>query len=120
MAKVEVTKLNGDVKRVAFWCPGCGSLHHLPIEGPKAWGFNGNIEAPTLTPSILQWWDEFQGDGKPQKRHACHSYVTDGNIKFLNDSTHNKVNQTVPLDEIPECGLMNDNGTFKWSPHHED
>ena len=34
---------------------------------------------------------------KPPTPYACHSFVTDGRIQFLTDSTHTLAGQTVPL-----------------------
>lgn len=38
-------------------CPECGSYHAIPIKpgNPQGWGWNGNVERPTLTPSI--WFE---------------------------------------------------------------
>lgn len=32
----------------------------------------------------------------------CHSYVTDGKIQFINDSTHNLKGQIVDLPDYPQ------------------
>jgi hypothetical protein len=72
---------------VAFWCPGCDHAHMVAISGPKAWGYNGDAEKPTFTPS---WRDE-----------VCHSFVRDGQIQFLGDCTHALKGQTVPLPDWP-------------------
>lgn len=77
----------------AFTCPGCGEIHAIPTHGPKAWGFNGDLERPTFTPSILAscTW------GEKQERRVCHSFVRDGQIQFLGDCTHALAGQTVAL-----------------------
>jgi hypothetical protein len=77
-----------------FWCPGCNEPHMVVTAGAGAWGYNGNPEAPTFTPSV-----------KVTAEHralVCHSFVTDGRIQFLADCTHALAGQTVPLDEWPE------------------
>jgi hypothetical protein len=84
-----------DDTHVHFRCPGCKSYHVLPIVGPKAWAFNGNYDRPTLYPSILA--REFEGD---KVVRVCHSFVTDGRIQFLGDSTHDMKNQTVDLTDL--------------------
>lgn len=76
-----------------FWCPGCDSPHALTVEGPHAWGFNGDEQRPTFTPSVL-----VTGGGDKRR---CHSFVRDGQIQFLGDCTHALANQTVPLPEWP-------------------
>ena len=110
--------------RVAFWCPGCDECHQVGVEAPATliWGFNGNGDAPTFTPSILVRSVRIDGGDEeieriidtyrlPQEREAmladkrintvCHSYVTDGRIKFLGDCTHTLVGQTVDLPDWP-------------------
>jgi hypothetical protein len=93
---------------ISFTCPGCaagGGIqgyegpradHKVPVTGSKAWGFNGSIERPTLTPSILtsQRW------GYEERDRVCHSFVTDGRIQFLGDCTHALAGQTVELAEV--------------------
>ncbi|WDA11684.1 DUF6527 family protein [Paracoccus marcusii] len=86
---------------VGFMCPGCNGMHAITVEGPNSWGFNGNVDAPTFTPSILvrcgsavdpSFIDE---PGDPPT--VCHSFVSDGQIQFLADCTHQLAGQTVPL-----------------------
>lgn len=81
---------------VAFWCPGCDSVHAIPVEGPRAWGYNGNPESPTFTPSILcNAW------AANPTRPVCHSFVRDGQIQFLGDCTHSLAGQTLPIPPWP-------------------
>lgn len=82
--------------RVGFNCPGCRSLHAVSV-APGGWGFNGNHDRPTLTPSVLVRYDGADAgvDGAPPA--VCHSFVTDGQIQFLGDCTHALAGQTVPL-----------------------
>jgi len=101
--------------RVIFQCPGCKTAHGVRVgdgTGPR-WGYNGNADAPTFTPSILvKWesgdppvnadnWDEWRRNPWPQteKKNVCHSFVTDGKIQFLADCTHALAGQTVPLPD---------------------
>ena len=91
---------------VAFKCPGCGSMHVINTDATDrpAWGFNGNYDAPTFTPSILAWRDAnpdaIDGFEEYRKPYRCHSFVTDGNIQFLGDCTHALAGQTVPLEPV--------------------
>lgn len=98
--------------RVAFMCPGCKELHQIRVEGEgrPLWGFNRDFDRPTFTPSVLvtgvqaehdekgEWSGEFVCDeaGNPLPL-CCHSFVTDGQIQFLGDCTHELAGQTVPL-----------------------
>ncbi|TAA42479.1 DUF6527 family protein [Pseudoxanthomonas winnipegensis] len=85
----------GDRQLVSFKCPGCG-LHHTLSVGPSdrpRWDWNGSMERPTFSPSILAsmpW-----GQGKVPK--VCHSFVRDGQIEFLGDCTHALAGKTVAL-----------------------
>lgn len=109
--------------QVAFHCPGCGEVHVLPV-APAAsgmprpvWGFNGNGDAPTFTPSVLaraghhadsaakECWCTYEarfGRPAPFKCGICHSFVTNGMIQFLGDCTHALAGQTVPLPDWSE------------------
>lgn len=81
-------------------CPGCqaedqssGHIFYLKMnDGGPGWTFNGNFEKPTFSPSMLA--------RTPTTR--CHSFVTDGKIKYLDDCTHPLKGQTVDLPEIED------------------
>ena len=93
---------------LVFACPGCAAggppsydgIHALPIKvdgedngGKPSWTWNGDLEKPTLHPSILT-----RGD----RVHArCHSYLRDGVFEFLNDCEHPLVDQLVPIPDLP-------------------
>lgn len=106
---------NAEGGRLMFWCPGCAGSHQVAVgEGPgPRWGYNGNAERPTFTPSVLVrgvQWDT--GDHFFEPNHAvapgaetvCHSFITDGRIQFLSDCTHSLVGQTVDLPPWPGRG----------------
>jgi len=88
---------------VFFWCPGCDEPHQVIIVGDKAWGFNGDYKKPTFIPSYLTWADPnpkaLPEYPKYRNGFRCHSFITDGNIQYLDDCTHSLKNQTVPLPE---------------------
>lgn len=106
--------------RLAFWCPGCNQAHWIAVgegSGPR-WGYNGNPDAPTFTPSVLlrsghyvpgqegkDCWCTFEertGRKADFKCSVCHSFVTDGRIQFLSDCTHALAGQTVDLPDQPD------------------
>lgn len=98
-----VTHQDGSPYGIRFECPGCGDPHVVPVGTSKnAWGFNGNLERPTLTPSILVRWKASDPDDPEAValEHVCHSFVTDGHIQFLGDCTHALAGQTVDLPDI--------------------
>ena len=89
---------------IRFSCPGCKRDHHIQHGsdiGPN-WGWNGNLERPTFTPSVLVTYPgpDAGKDGAPPA--VCHSFVTDGRIQFLGDCTHELASQTVDLPPIED------------------
>ena len=101
-----MTIIHGSGDRRYFWCPGCGCAHDIDI---NKWEYNGNSESPTITPSIRVKHTPPLTDKQIAliKQHAlvdirmiiCHSFVTDGRIQFLEDSTHKLAGQTVDLPD---------------------
>jgi hypothetical protein len=75
-----------ETEKYLFLCPGCNCLHFAG----KGWTFNGDLEKPTVSPSIVV---------KLSKNQICHSFIHLGQIEFLPDSWHKLKGQTV---EIPE------------------
>jgi len=98
-----------------FDCPGCLCSHGVwvalsnPLTEGK-WEWNGSMNQPTFTPSILVRGtvpitdDEHRrimaGEHIEPKPLVCHSFVRNGQIQFLSDCTHNLAGQTVDLPEI--------------------
>lgn len=90
--------------KIVFWCPGCDSTHGLnvkPASPRPCWTYNGNPAAPTFSPSILVTCDWPLDDDTPASRDVCHSFVRDGRIQFLGDSTHALAGRTVDLPDWP-------------------
>jgi hypothetical protein len=95
-----------------FWCPGCKCAHGVRTTGATTWGFNGNMDKPSFTPSIkveyprweppvtpenIEQWR--QAPWKQTKRdHVCHLYVTEGVLNFLPDCTHELAGKSVPME----------------------
>jgi hypothetical protein len=85
--------------RLMWWCPGCDGAHQIATgsgPGPR-WGWNGDAEKPTFTPSVLVTYDGADAgqDGAPPS--VCHSFVVDGQMQFLSDCTHALAGQTVAI-----------------------
>lgn len=89
-----------DAKHVQLKFPGPFPDRRLPVilsgqrDGTPCWTWNGDVENPTLTPSIRTRADYGKG------MVVCHSFVNDGFIQFLTDSTHEYSGQTIALLEI--------------------
>ena len=76
-----------------YACAHCG-IHTIVTEGGGAWGWDGNEEAPTFTPSVLLT--------DPSRNRVCHSFVRGGMVEYLNDCTHADAGKTVPLPDLPD------------------
>lgn len=74
-----------------FYCPGCKRGHTVN----RLWGYNENPEKPTFSAHSI-------GIGNPSDDDYCHSYITDGMIKFQSDSKHYLSGKTVELPHFPE------------------
>jgi len=72
--------------------PGPHGYQILPVRGdvsPK-WNWDGNVDEPTITPSIRTKAHDF----------VCHSYITKGKVQFLADCTHEYAGKTMNLLEV--------------------
>lgn len=108
-----VTK--GDETYRAIWvvCPGCktegnSGLHMLPIEPTTKrpfWTWDGNEQAPTLSPSILTKSSYYTGKDTPPRKFICHSYLRNGVWEYLDDSTHSLKGQHVPTPPLEDWML---------------
>lgn len=76
--------------------PGPVGTLSLPVirsgkrEGTHCWSWNGDTEAPTLKPSVLTRGHTY----------TCHSWINNGQVQFLSDSSHELAGQTVPLLDV--------------------
>jgi hypothetical protein len=100
-----------------YWCQGCEKIHGVVVEGSAAWSFNGDYERPTFTPSVLvrsghyarggapgNCWCDFEARTGTKSNFtctACHTFITDGQVQFLNDCSHVLAGQTLPLPDLP-------------------
>lgn len=78
-----------------LWCPGCKDLINIST---SKWSWNGDLEKPTISPSILT--HEIKTDAGHIYRPQCHSFVVDGVWQFLNDCGHEMAGQHVPMGEV--------------------
>lgn len=91
---VEAVDSSGGHYSWLWHCPGCNAIHQCD----SRWTFNGDVLKPTFRASCLV--DEcHRRDGT---RTRCHSYVTDGRVEFLNDSTNGAAGKTMDLPDWDE------------------
>lgn len=95
-----------------FHCPGCGHSHVYYTKNPEGrpvWSFNGDVNNPTFTPSLLNRWGkhadpEWQEPTEPAPSHGwsgtCHLYVTNGQIQYLGDCSHHLAGTTIEMEDI--------------------
>ena len=115
----------GSPDQIAFFCCGCNMPHSIKVgtgPGPR-WGYNGNPDAPTFTPSVLArttrapggrdvMTDEeeiehdaiyasggFEAVMRSRFGLVCHSFITAGRVQYLGDCTHHLAGQTVDLPD---------------------
>ena len=96
--KIIVKEDSDGVTRARFHCEGCGFSHIIPIGGQNTvWHWDEDKINPTFSPSILVNSPNWGGE---QIEKICHSFVENGNIRYLNDCTHELAGQTVPLKPL--------------------
>ena len=110
----------------SYYCQGCNSAHTIKTKGAGAWGWNGDMEKPVFTPSVLVTGVDFTEKGRadydawfaadcPQppppafesKDMRCHTFVgcngaQPGEVIFLSDCTHALAGQVLPFADLPE------------------
>jgi hypothetical protein len=85
-----------------MWCPGCDGAHRVAVVGKDGsmphneptWEWDGDLEHPTISPSIL-----CHSSGTLPR---CHSFVRHGFWQFLGDCTHELAGQTVEMVPLPD------------------
>ncbi len=119
-----VNPANGD-EGVSYYCQGCEMHHSIKTKGALAWGWNGDVEKPVFTPSVLVTGRDFteKGHADLEAWHAagcpdrngepfesvnvvCHTFVgcngaQPGEVIFLSDCTHKLAGTVQPLPDLP-------------------
>lgn len=90
----------GTLRGYAFYCPGCEGPHVYYVAGNLVWSFDGNLESPTFSPSLLNTAPN-HGDPKQQR---CHLHLTAGKLQFCTDCSHDFAGKTVELPDYPYGG----------------
>lgn len=88
----KVTQNSPDDAEYTFYCPGCRTHHWFKTTGKEPrWTFNGNMEKPTVSPSI-----------RVRGMQHCHFYIRDGKIEYLSDCDHSLAGKTIDMEEDDE------------------
>ncbi len=92
-----------EATHVALYFPGPSGLIFLPVlpqgqarKGTGCWSWNQDTEKPTLKPSVRTRGGDF----------LCHSWVEDGRVQFLGDSTHELKWTTVSLLNVEDSPYL--------------
>lgn len=101
MAKkvIECVDGNGKVYGYGIECPGCGHMHvfrTVPDGSKPCWQFDGNMNAPTFSPSMLCWTPMPNGT----RANICHSFVRAGKIDFLGGCTAHQMRGVYDLPDV--------------------
>lgn len=100
--KSQLRDINDHGKRyqsLVFVCPACvefgyEGVHMVPVNTDlvQSWEFDGNLEKPTLSPSLLTKYRE----------GVCHSFLKNGQFQYLADCTHSMALLTVDIPDLPD------------------
>lgn len=107
----------GEATHLLIHFPGPSGTLILPVlpnkekrSGTGCWSWNGDLEKPTLKPSVrtrgtLPLTDDRlkamkAGQKVEPEEFTCHSFVTGGMVTFLTDSTHDLAGKTVSLIDV--------------------
>lgn len=89
---------------IGHWCPGCEGMHVITTEGdqPPVWQFDGNLDAPTVSPSVMIRRPPNAAQWNVRDEHVCHYFLRAGQLQFLDDSSHQFRGKTVPLPDLSD------------------
>lgn len=86
----------------SHYCPACNELHRFYVNTPRQrngahWSWDRNVDAPTFSPSM----NISIGEPGSSDFERCHYFLKDGQLQYLEDSTHALRGKTVPLPPLP-------------------
>jgi len=105
VTEIDMSKIyihdNQTNQRIVFFCPACRIQHYVQVlvkQGGSGavWDWNGSDEEPSFTQPISLTIDNLTGS----QPYICKSTITDGQIKFAQESTHEMAGQTSPLPDF--------------------
>lgn len=101
MAKIKLVP--GTTGMYSFFCPGCGKTHAVYTKQENnqehpIWGFNGDVNKPTFTPSVAVLSTTKIAGAYRETR--CHSFIREGRIEYLPDCDHELAGQIIEMNEV--------------------
>jgi hypothetical protein len=96
---------------LTYWCQGCNKAHSIQTKGDYVWDWNGDVERPVFSPSVLVTWPANPNAGEEFKEwrteRRCHTFVgcngaQPGQVIFLGDCTHALRGTVQPFPDLPE------------------
>jgi hypothetical protein len=84
---------------------GSGQLrgYSFYTSGDVVWSFDGNLDQPTFTPSLLNKCDNHPNP----KRRVCHLNLTAGKLQFHPDCTHYLAGKLIELKDNADRSPVN-------------
>lgn len=97
--KFLIGRYNGEKDaRLAYYCSACEEEHDVNIlreagmnDEHPCWTFTGTLENPTLSPPVVI------KENYNDKTTICHHHITNGQIIYADDCTHNWAGDTIDM-----------------------
>lgn len=106
-----------------YWCQGCEQAHTI-VYGAGGWSWNGDVDRPVFSPSVLVRGRNFTPAGRTEyekwyaagcpspaptfesRETVCHTFIgcngaQPGQVIFLSDCTHALAGQVAELPDLP-------------------
>ncbi len=91
-----------------YWCEGCKHAHHVPFDKDSPhnnryshnhlWEFNGDINNPSISPSVRHFYTHPETH---QQVTICHYWIKNGEIEYCGDCEHEYKGTTRKMTDIP-------------------
>lgn len=95
MNKLGIVEANGETVGYMVRSPATGEqvcFYTNPAYSPGVWTFNGDMDRPTFSPSMLLYANAVHG--------REHFFVRDGKIEYLQDCDHHLAGMTVDMVDV--------------------
>lgn len=99
MSKLGIVEANGETVGYLVKSPATGEhvlFYTNSKYSPGVWSFNGDMDKPTFSPSMLLHHNPYHG--------REHFFVRNGKIQYLQDCDHAMAGMTVDMVDVDEEG----------------